>query len=201
MKLNIINLIDNFKKFSNLSINHYPSNGQEYNSFDYTCCIEFFKDSQCCLIFEHKPKGALKLFNLLLEKGNRGIIITRNHPDKFCSNLMSRKIDTYWLSAEDFDYVIHPWETNLLVRTVSKFIAHDNKGVVLLNGLEYLSTYNESHVILNTIFRMVKLIANTEAKFLITIDPIALGNQFITTIKNKSEIVLLPSNPIKEVLN
>ena len=68
-------------------------------------------------------------------------------------------------------------------------------------NLEYLSTYNESHVILNTIFRMVKLIANTEAKFLITIDPIALGNQFITTIKNKSEIVLLPSNPIKEVLN
>lgn len=201
MKLNIINLIDNFKKFSNLSINQYPSNSQEYNSFNYACCIEFFKDSQCCLIFEHEPKGALKLFNLLLEKGNRGIIITRNHPEKFCSNIMSRKIDMYWLSAEDFDYVIHPWETNLIIRTVGKFIAHDNKGIVLLNGLEYLSTYNESHVILNTIFRMVKLIANTEAKFLITIDPIALGNQFITTIKNKSEIVLLPSNPIKEVLN
>ena len=47
---------------------------------------------------------------------------------------------------------------------------------------------------------MNKIISDTNGKFLVSIDPIAIGNQFLNTIQNNSEIVILPSNPFREVL-
>jgi hypothetical protein len=200
MKLNIINLLDNFKKFSEIAINHYPTFSQELEQLDCSGCIRFLKDTQNYLILEQKPTGAIKLFNILLEKRRKGIIITRNHPDIISTNILSNKIDMYWLSTEDFDYVIHPWDTRLLIDTVENFVDQDNQGVILLNGLEYLSTYNESNILLDIINYMGDLVTNTDAKFLITLDPIALGNQFISYIEKNSELIILPSNPFKEVL-
>lgn len=201
MKLNIINLIDNFKKFNNNAIIQVPGSSHSQTHLDFQYCTEIFENCQCYLIFEQQPFGAVKLFNILLEKGRNGIIITRNHPDQLFQNFLSKKIDMYWLSSEDFDYVIHPWETTQLFRKVEKFINRNNQGIILINGIEYLSTYNDPNIILNLIFRMNKLVTETEAKFLLTIDPIAVGKQFLNNIENHSEISILPSNPIKEVLN
>jgi len=105
-----------------------------------------------------------------------------------------------WLSTEDYDYVIHPWDTNLLLNRIEDFVLKNSQGVVLLHGLEYLSTYNNIHILFGLISRINKIVAQTEAKFFITTDPIAIGNQFLTIIKNNSEIMLLPSNPFKEEL-
>ena len=191
MILNIINLIDNFNKFNNLVINQYPLASQNTAEPQFSSCNEILKNTQSCLIFEQKPSCAIKLFNILLEKGRKGIIITRNHPEKICTNLATKKIDMYWLSSEDIDYAIHPWETRLLIETVGDFIDQDNRGVILLNGLEYLSTYNESNIVLDVFYRIVELVARTEGKLLITIDPIALGNKFINNIENNSEIIVI----------
>ncbi len=201
MKFNIINLIDNFDKSTNYSTIQVPASSQTGNQFDLHSSIDFLKNSQNYLIFENRPQGAIKLLNILLKKGRKGIIITRNHPDKFGQNLISNKIDMYWLSSEDFDYVIRPWEINLLINTVEEFVKQNNRGVILLNGLEYLSTYNNSKVIFNMLLRMNNIVMNTDAMFLITIDPIALGNQFLMNIKSNSEIIKMTPHFIKEVIN
>jgi two-component system cell cycle response regulator len=152
------------------------------------------------MIFEQKPLAAIKLFDILLKKGKQGVIITRNHPDKISCIISSKKTDMYWLSAEDFDYVIHPWDINLLNSTLRCFIEKHNQGVILLNGLEYLSTYNEINILFNFLSSINHKIVTTNCKFFVTIDPIAIGSQFLSTIKNNSEIITIPSNPFKEVL-
>ena len=114
--------------------------------------------------------------------------------------LFQKKINMYWLSTENFDYVIHPWDIKSIVHILNDFIKKNNQGVILLNGLEYLSTYNDINIIFNLISDMSDIVANTKARFFITIDPIAIGNQFLVTIENNSEIVPLPNIPIKEVL-
>ena len=200
MKLNVINLIDNFKKFNKYAINSYPINTQDHKQLDFFSCNRIFENTQSCLIFENKPTGAIKIFDILLKKGRKGVIITRNHPDKINNIVTSNKIDMYWLSTEDYDYCINPWDINLMIDTIKNFIDQDNHGIILLNGLEYLSTYNDSNIILNVIFRIAGIVANTNAKFLITIDPIAIGNQFLTKIEKESELLIIPSSPIKEVL-
>jgi len=200
MKLNIINLIDNFNKFNNYVINPTPISSHKDNIQNCTSCIDFLNYTQNCLIFENKPLAGLKLFNILLEKGKPGIIISRHHPVKIGPAIASKQIDLYWLSTEDFDYVIHPWDINLLLNRIENFVLENSQGIVLLQGLEYLSTYNNIHILFGLIFRINKIVANTDAKFFITIDPIAIGNQFLNIIKNNSEIMLLPSNPFKEEL-
>jgi hypothetical protein len=200
MKLNIVNLIDNFNKFSNYLNSTMPlpshSNGQP----NLDSCIEFFNNTQNCMIFEHKPVASIKIFNRLLEKGKNGILITRNHPDKLTHAINTKNIDMYWLSAEDFDYVIHPWDITLLINIMEDFIKRNNQGIILLNGIEYLSTYNHVNVIFNLITRLSKVVSSTDAKFLVTIDPIAIGNKFLGIIKNRTEIVPINSNPFKEAL-
>jgi hypothetical protein len=200
MRLNIINLIDNFNKFNKFVNINKPLVSHRGNLTTSSSCNELLDNTQNCLIFENKPLTAIKLFDILLKKGKRGLIITRNHPDKICKIISSKKAEMYWLSAEDFDYVIHPWDMNLLMTTLCGFIKKNNQGVILLNGLEYLSTYNDINSLFNVICRMNSLVTNSNAKFFITIDPIALGNRFLSTITNNSEIITMPSNPFKEVL-
>ncbi len=200
MRLNIINLIDNFEKFNNCLIYNKPMVTHSNSTPNFNTCIDFLNYTQNTLIFENKPFAAFKLFNILLEKSNRGIIITRNHPDKILGAVQTKNIEMYWLSTEDIDYVIHPWDTTHLFNIVKEFINKNNQGLILLNGLEYLSTYNNNSILFNLISSLGSLVANSKAKFFISIDPIAIGNQFLVTIQNNSEIIPIPSNPIKEVL-
>jgi hypothetical protein len=200
MKLDIINLIDNFKKFNNYTINQKPLLSHKQSQGKTCPWTELIDNTQNCLIFEHKPTAAIKLFNILLEKGKKGIVITRNHPEKFSSEFVSNNIDMYWLSTEDFEYVIQPWNINLLTHTIRDFIKKNNHGVILLNGLEYLSSYNSIDIICNLILDISKIVVNSCAKFFITIDPIAIGNQFLVTIEKNSELINVPNNSIKKVL-
>ena len=178
-----------------------PVTNQNNPQFELYNYVDILEKSQNYLILEHKPSGAIKLFDTLLEKGRKGILITRDHPQMFGNILPSKQIDTYWLSAENFDYVIHPWEIDELIRTIEDFVIDNNQGIILLNGLEYLSTYNNYDVITNLLFRMNEIVTNTNAQLLITIDPIALGNQFFSNIRNNSEITEIPSQSFMEALN
>ena len=204
MRLNIINLIDNL---SNLNQNILPQIndlGRFYNIPFCNSCKDVFKSGQNYIILEQELTGAIKLFNYLLSQGEPGIIVTRNHPDKLITSMGLNKykeIPMYWLSTENFDYVIHPWEITLLIKTLENFIKEHDNGVILLNGLEYMSTYNESSKMLNIIFNIIDIVRNTNAKILITLDPLALDNQFFFNIKNNSEISIIPSNPLREVLD
>ncbi|MFW9881146.1 MAG: DUF835 domain-containing protein [Candidatus Thorarchaeota archaeon] len=200
MKLNIINLIDNLNIFNNYLNNNLPwinhtSSHQEFNS-----CSEFLNCTQSCLIFENKTFASIKLFNMLLEEGKRGMIITRNHPEKLNNLMASNKIDMYWLSAEDYDYVIHPWDINQLVNTVHNFIKTNNQGIILINGLEYLSTYNDPNIIFNLISSVGETISNTNAKFFVSMDPIAIGNKFLDTIRSKGDLIDISTSTFKEAL-
>jgi hypothetical protein len=204
MRLNIINLIDNFNVFNYYLFPQLPSLENPKRFLNFTTCQDIFNNCQNYIIFEQQPTGSIKLFNYLLDQQEKGIIITRCHPEKLSQDLglpRDGRIDMYWLSNENCDYVIHPWEIANLIKTLEKFIRKHNDGIILLNGLEYISTYNDPNKIMNLIFNMIELIGNTKAKILITIDPLALDNKFFFNIQNNSEVSLIPNFPLKEVLD
>jgi hypothetical protein len=182
----------------------HPELDQTKYQISLSSCNDVLQNCQNYLIFEEKPIGSIKLFNTLLEEGKKGIIITRSHPDKLVTNLRNgnpEKVDLWWLSSEDFNYVIHPWETHLMLNKIKEFLKQNPNGVILFNGLEYLSTYNESNHILNLIFNIIKIVDESKSKFLITMDPLALDNRFLFNIETNSEITYIPSKILKEVLN
>lgn len=204
MRLNIINLIENYNLFNYPPLTRFVNSKQSNDPMGLSSSNDILNDCQNYLIFEERLEGSLKLFKNLIETGQHGIIITRSHPDKLITTLQqqrSEQVDMYWLSSEDFDYVIHPWEITLLMNKIENFIHTHERGVILLNGLEYLSTYNDPNKILNLIFHMIEIIGNTDIKFLITIDPLALGNNFLCNIENNSDLCFIPRHTIKEVLN
>jgi hypothetical protein len=200
MRLNVINLIENFNKFNNCLSFPKPLMSHKGTYPNFNSCTDFLDYTQNTLIFESKPLAAIKLFNILLEKGKKGIIITRNHPDKLVGAVPTNNLDMYWFSTEDFDYVIHPWDISSLFKIVKSFVNKNNQGIILLNGLEYLSTYNNNNILFNLVSSMSRLVSNSNAKFFLSIDPIAIGNQFLVTIQNRSELIPIPSNSFKEVL-
>ena len=91
MRLNVINLIDNLEKLNNYATNPNPMISQVRNLPENHSWLDVLNNAQNCLIFEHKPTAAFKLFKLLLENGKNGIIITRNHPDKINAGAVSKK--------------------------------------------------------------------------------------------------------------
>ncbi|RLI93881.1 MAG: hypothetical protein DRO90_02950 [Candidatus Altiarchaeales archaeon] len=111
------------------------------------------------LIRELKPVLSLKLFINEVEKGKRGLYITRTNPkliritdeileSRFKSCLESGNIMIYWLTdSMSGEKTISP-EPEQIFALISDFLERNREAIVLLDGLEYLITHsNFDHVL------------------------------------------------------
>lgn len=115
---------------------------------------------------------ALKVFDEELKKGSRGLCISRTHPNKLKETMDLKSASLVWLSKEE-----EGGEGSLLqslsVR-ISKFVYGKTKGIVLLDGLEYLVLQNDFPKVLKFLQRVKDMLAAKGAKLLLPVDLHAL---------------------------
>ncbi len=139
----------------------------------------------CYLIKEKKPDVGYRLFQMLVQRGLPGLVITRQYPEKVRRERgVTARI--LWLShtpGEDFH---NPTAIGALAKLISNFIDENHgEAVVLLDGVEYLSVNNGFLQTLMFVEHVNEFVMQRASIVLLPVDPDALeGNQLALLERN-----------------
>jgi hypothetical protein len=124
----------------------------------------------------------------LLDRGFTGMCITRTEPNKLRQRyLLPQDTDVYWLTQdrkEEFD--IKPAPEYLMVNIKNFIEAHkDESGVILLDGLEYLVTFqgDQFESYLKVMRRISDNVSQTKLVLLIPYDPEAISAERVALFR------------------
>jgi isoleucyl-tRNA synthetase len=151
---------------------------------------QLLKDSSSYLVLEATPEEAHRLFQLAQATGKRGLVITRTFPQKVRERLGGAETLILWLSnvGKDED-TVRPKDLEKLSLAVEQFLARE-RGVVLLDAIEYLVTNNNFITVLRLVQSIRDQVAINNAVFLISVNPSALDPHQLTLLQKEVDQVI-----------
>jgi small GTP-binding protein len=131
------------------------------------------------VIKEEKPNRSFQIFKQLVKNNIRGLCITRTHPDRIREEFQIQDIPILWLSADaqKDENIVVPTFLPQLNTLIIDFIQKYNDVVVLLEGIEYLIDQNDFKTVLSLIHSLNDYIMGSNARLIIPLDPLTLGER------------------------
>ncbi|MEM4729540.1 MAG: DUF835 domain-containing protein [Thermoplasmata archaeon] len=128
------------------------------------------------LVKEPKPDSSFSLFSSLVKGGARGFCITRVHPKRIRKKYELGDTQMLWITTSEIpdERCVHPSDLAKLNIAISEALKNPENLVILLEGIEYLITYNGFDSILRFVQRINDLVMVTGCRFIITLDPATL---------------------------
>ena len=111
------------------------------------------------VVREERQEKSFALFRALLERGSRGLCISRTHPDTLRQKY-GVKANAVWLTKTENSHgssakkgveFVSPNNLAHLASTIREFLSKGENGAVIIEGLEYLTTQNDSKSVLKFI--------------------------------------------------
>ena len=147
------------------------------------------KDSSSYLVRESAPDEAYRLFETAQKAGKRGMVITRIFPQKIRERLGVSDLPIVWLSNVGKEDTIRPKDLEKLSLAVEQFLARE-KGVVLLDAIEYLVTNNNFITVLRLVQSIRDQVAINHAVLLLSVNPSALDPHQMTLLEREVDRVI-----------
>ncbi|MEE9163539.1 MAG: DUF835 domain-containing protein [Thermoplasmata archaeon] len=117
---------------------------------------------------------AMKVFTQALSKGHPGLCITRTYPDKLKESWDLDGALVYWLTDDGTKAKGAVQSLEDMEARVRKFLNRADKGVILLDGLEYLFVQYSFTEVMKLLQGMRDAMPERGAKLIIPIDLLAL---------------------------
>ncbi len=117
---------------------------------------------------------AMKVFTQALSKGHPGLCITRTYPDKLKESWDLDGALVYWLTDDGTKAKGAVQSLEDMEARVRKFLDKADKGVILLDGLEYLFVQYSFTEVMKLLQGMRDAMPERGAKLIIPIDLLAL---------------------------
>ncbi len=149
------------------------------------------KTSHSYLIEEEKGNGCFKIFAKLTGK-RKGLCISRIHPQRLKDNYNIENAEIAWLTDRDSKKALTlDYSLERLIFTIEDFIEKNNDGVVLLDGINYLTNNNSFDAVLRFLRKMIDVVYETEFTFMVSITPGTIEGQDLRIIEREMEVVNL----------
>jgi hypothetical protein len=132
----------------------------------------------------HEPRAGFEAFSGIVRSGHQGLLVTRTYPADVRKDYDMQTTPMLWLAESKGDGVIPPGDLLGLSLTVKDFLEKATKPVVMLHGIEYLTTYNGFTPILKLINGLSE--SNAERRGILIL-PVLAGSL------NKQDEILLAS--------
>ena len=100
------------------------------------------KGGRAYLVRERRPKIVFLAFAEAARSGSLGLIVTRRAPVEVREDYDLPATPIVWLTSALGQNHVPPTDLSALERVVREFLAGSPQGVVALEGIEYLATYN-----------------------------------------------------------
>jgi len=134
------------------------------------------------VIKEEKAEAVFDRFAELLEKGHRGLCITRTHPRELGLRFESKAVKFLWLSRSDSGIKgevrsISPTELSALASQTVSFMEKERQPAVLLEGIEYLVSQNGFPPVLKFVQILSEKSVLNESYLLLSVNPAAMNER------------------------
>lgn len=120
---------------------------------------------------------------------SRGMIISRTFPDKIRQKYRMDEDVFLWLSREKTEGSIDPSDLEKLEFFVQEFVSHNEKAVILLDGVEYIVLQNSFESTLKFLQSLNDRIILSRAILIIPLNPAVLDKKQLSLLERELEIL------------
>jgi len=147
------------------------------------------KDSSSYLVREATPEEAYRLFLIAQKAGKKGMVITRLFPQKVRERFGLSDLPILWLSNVGKEDTIRPKDLEKLSLAAEQFLSRE-KGVVLLDAIEYLVTNNNFLTVLRLVQSIRDQVAVNNGVLLLSVNPSTLDAHQMTLLEREVDRVV-----------
>jgi hypothetical protein len=151
------------------------------------------------VVREERPDRSFAMFSELLSVGGRGLCISRTHPDVL-KQKYSFDAHSLWLTktesgqqgkkaTADLEYV-SPNNLAHLASAVRDFLSKNEKGAVIIEGLEYLNTQNDFKSVLKFIQLINEQVVLDKGYLLVPVDKATMDPREFSLIEREMSQVM-----------
>lgn len=138
------------------------------------------------------PSSAFELLQDYLEHGFSGMCISREYPEKLKKRYDLENVKMFWLSYDrDIPYVREPTNIPLIYSEVKNFLDGDDRGVVLISGLEYMISQSTFIKVLKFIQLLNENVAVRDSLLLLPLSPEALEDKEVKMLERELRVLPL----------
>jgi len=134
------------------------------------------------VVKEEKAEAVFDHFASLLEKGHRGLCITRTHPRELGERFDSKTVRFVWLSRSAGEgrmdvKSVSPTELSSLASQAVDFMEKEKNSAVLLEGIEYLVSQNGFPPVLKFVQMLSEKSVLHDSYLLLSVNPEAMSEK------------------------
>jgi len=141
------------------------------------------------LIEEDRPANVFRLSREAMEDGTTAFLVTRTNPKRMRDLFDLGDARIIWLTDRDSatEETIPPTLERIMYM-IEVFVKNTEKGVVVLDGLEYLISNNNFDAVLRFLRRLIDEVSESSAFFLLSVSPKTLREQELKILEREMEV-------------
>ena len=141
------------------------------------------------LVETKKDDLAYRMFVNEIASGGQGLLISRRHPDQLRETYGLMNTPMLWLTTKPGANRVDPSSLSLLLHSALAFLDKSAEAVILLDGLEYLETYNGEETVMRFFYGLQDAITVTGSKLIVSVDPAALDPHFLPRLEREMSVI------------
>jgi len=119
----------------------------------------------------------------------QGLVVTREFPESIRKNHNLEVTPIIWLTESPGDMRIAPTSLAVLTDTIIRFMENNPNSIVLIEGIEYMVTFNDFRKVLRQLDSMNETTWVTKGRLMISIDPRAFDEREIAMLERDRKVV------------
>ncbi len=133
-----------------------------------------------------------RIYNSLVEGLEHGLCISRSYPQKMIEKHNITKGDFIWMTTNTIghDRCVNPTNISTVHMSIMEFLRNNSKGLITLEGVEYLVSNNGFDPILRLLHALNDKITVSDAVLLVTMDEQTLAPREMRILEKDFDKVL-----------
>lgn len=145
----------------------------------------------CYLIEEEKPMYSNVLLDRKMAEGYAGLVITRMNPKRIRDEFKAPP-EILWLTdKESAQEKTIPPSLEMLIHTIQEFMAGVEKGMIVLDGIQYLVSNTTFEAVLRFLRSLIDEISESNCILAVSVSPETLKPQEISILEREMEVLNL----------
>ncbi|MDD1769598.1 MAG: DUF835 domain-containing protein [Methanomassiliicoccales archaeon] len=141
------------------------------------------------LVVEQRVDKAFRIADDFVRNGSGVLCISRLHPDMVRERLPTVNVSNIWLSERPGPQNLAPGELTKLVQKVMDFTKENERSIVLIDGIEYLSLYSDFHKLQMFFEQLNDIMMETGSILLVAMDPRLFDPRSLARLRRFAEVV------------
>ena len=151
--------------------------------------VPVMKKGHLYLVMEKKPHISYGCFTDLIKKGVNGLCISRQHPKSLSVKYPIADTHILWLTTAMGVNYVNPTNIGILTNYTVNFMQNNlDNSAVLIDGIEYLSVYNDFNSVLKSLYYINEVAMKNGAIVIIPVAPQAFVDKNLALLEREAEV-------------